>query len=357
MPFDRPTLPQIIERNQTDIESRLGGTDPRLRRSVLGGMGRAHSATAHGLHGHIDWQAKQIIPDTAEEEFLDRHAAWWKVPRKQAAPAIGGVTCSGTDGSILPAGAVWQRSDGVEYATDAEATIAGGTASVAITAVAGGQDTNAATGVALTLVTPVAGVQSRGTVAAGGLTGGADIETDESLRGRLRDRVQKTPQGGSLADYELWAKEVAGVTRVWPMRWWLGKGTVGVFFVRDDDADLIPDAAEVQTVQDHIDVKRPMGADVTVIAPVAVPVNMTISLAPNTSAVQAAVAVELADLFRREAVVEDGLGSGTILISHADESISLAAGETDHALVTPAADVTFSPGEIGTLGVLTFQAL
>ncbi|MHB1183405.1 MAG: baseplate J/gp47 family protein [Desulfobulbia bacterium] len=357
MPFDRPTLPQIIERIQADIEGRLGGTDPRLRRSVLGVVARAESGVAHGLHGHIDWIARQIIPDKAEAEILDRWAAWWKVPRKQAAPATGSVTYGGTDGSILPAGAVWQRSDGVEYATDTEATIAGGTALVAITAVAGGQDTNATAGVALTLVTPVAGVQSRGTVAAGGLTGGADIETDESLRGRLRDRVQKTPQGGSLADYELWAKEVAGVTRVWPMEWWLGKGTVGVFFVRDDDTDLIPDAAEVQTVQDHIDVKRPMGADVTVIAPVAVPVAMTISLAPNTSTVQAAVTAALADLFRCEAEVEDGAGRGTILISHIDEAISLAADETDHALVTPAADVTFGPGEIGTLGVLTFQAL
>lgn len=357
MPFDRPPLPQLITRIQTDQESRLGGTDPRLRRSVLGRLARTEAGVVHGLHGHIDWAALQIIPDTAESEILARHAAWWGVTRKAASAAIGSVIAIGADGSIIPAGSVLQRSDGVEYTTDAEATIAGGTATVAVTGETGGQDTNGVAGVALTFVSPVAGVQSRATVDGGGLTGGADIEDDESLRDRFQARVQEPPQGGSLADYERWGLEVAGVTRVWPKPQWLGKGTVGVFFVRDDDVDLIPDAAEVQAVQDYIDGLRPVGMDVTVIAPVGVPVAMTISLNPNTAAVQAAVSVELADLIRREAEVEDGVGSGTILISHIKEAISLATGETDHALVIPAANVTFGPGEIGTLGVLTFQAL
>lgn len=357
MPFDRPILPQIITRIQTDQESRLDGTEPRLRRSALGVLARAEAGVAHGLHGHIDWTARQIMPDTAESEILARQAAWWGVSRKAASAAIGSVIAIGADGSIIPIGSVLQRSDGVEYTTDADATIAGGTATVAVTCETGGQDGNGVAGVALTFVSPVAGVQSLATVDGGGLTGGADIEDDESLRDRFQARVQEPPQGGSRADFERWVLEVAGVTRVWVLPQWLGPGTVGVFFVRDDDAEMIPDAAEVLAVQDYIDTVRPVTADVTVIAPVAVAVDMTISLNPNTSAVQAAVSAELADLFRREAVVEDGAGSGTILISHIKEAISLATGETDHALVIPAANVTFSPGEIGTLGALTFQAL
>jgi uncharacterized phage protein gp47/JayE len=113
----------------------------------------------------------------------------------------------------------------------------------------------------------------------------------------------------------------------------------------------------VQTVQDHIDSVRPVTADVTVLAPVAVPVDMTIGLSPNSSAVQTAVTSELADLFRRAAQVEDGTGSGRILISHISEAISLATDEDDHLLVTPVADLTFSDGEIGTLGTITFQAM
>lgn len=358
MPFARATLPELISRGQSDIESRLPGSAPRLRRSVLGVLARSEAGAVHGLYGYLDWLAKQLMPDTAEEEHLERWSSIWKVPRKEEEAATGSVTFVGTDGSIIDAGTGLQRSDGVEYTTDAEATIAGGVASVAVTAVVGGQDTNAVAGVTLSLVSPVPGVQSSATVAAGGLTGGADIEEDDDLHERLDDRIQAPPQGGSLSDYKKWALEVAGVTRVWPMRAWLGLGTVGVFFVRDDDADFIPDAAEVQTVQDYIDELRPAAAKgVTVLAPVAVAVDMTIALSPNTAAVRAAVTAEMADLFRREAEVEDGAGSGIIPISHLREGISLAGGETDHNLTVPAADVIFNPGEIGKLGTITFQAL
>jgi len=357
MAFNRPTLTALIERIQQDIESRLDGTDPRLRRSVLGVLGRSLSGVAHGLHGHLDWLSEQIIPDTAEAEILDRWASWWGVSRKVAAASAGDVTFTGNEGATIPAGTALQRSDGIEYTTDLEATISGGTATVAVTASSAGQDTSAVGGVALSLVSPVAGVQSAVTVAAGGLTGGADEETDAALRERLRARVQNPPHGGNAADYEAWALEVEGVTRVWVFPEWLGLGTVGLFFVRDDDDTPIPDAAEVQAVQDYIDVLRPVTADLTVIAPIDVPVAMTIKVNPNTVSVQAAIQAELADLFRREAAVEDGTGSGTILISHIREAISLADGEFDHVLVTPAADVTFSAGEIGSLGNITWQAL
>lgn len=357
MAFDRPTLPQLIERLQADIEGRIASVDPRLRRSVLGAIGRAESGVAHGLHGHLAYLAKQLNPATADEEYLAIHADWWGVDRVAASAAGGSCDAVGTDGSVIAAGLVLQRADGAEYTTDAEVIITGGTASVAVTCGTAGQDGNSVAGVGLTFVSPVPGVQSKVTVDAGGLTGGADIEDVESWRDRFRARVQKQPQGGSKADYEAWALEVAGVTHVWVMAQWLGAGTVGVFFVREDDADLIPDAAEVQAVQDHLDSVRPVTADLTVLAPVAVPEAMTISLSPNTSLVQAAVSTALADLFRREAEVEDGAGSGTILISHIKEAISLASGEIDHALVAPIVNLTYSAGEIGTLGVITFQAL
>jgi uncharacterized phage protein gp47/JayE len=68
--------------------------------------------------------------------------------------------------------------------------------------------------------------------------------------------------------------------------------------------------------------------------------------------VQAAVAAELADLLRREA--EPG---GTILVSHLREAISIAVGETNHVLSSPAADVTHATGQIATLGTITWSSL
>jgi len=349
MAFNRPTLLQLIERIQADIESRLPGSDPRLRRSVLGVLARALAGATHGLHGHLDWVSRQVVPDTAEAEILDRWADWWGLARKPAVGATGNVALSGATGSVVPAGTLLQRADGVEYATDAEVTLVAGAATAAVTATTAGQDTSAVEGVSLSLVSPVAGVQSGATVAAGGLTGGADEEADEALRERLRLRVQAAPHGGAAHDYVAWALEVSGVTRAWVYPAELGLGTVSVRFVRDDDDDLIPDAAEVQAVQDYIDALRPVTADVTVVAPTPAPLDMTIQLTPNTATVREAVTANIEDLLRREA--EPG---GTILISHVREAISLAAGETDHVLVAPAADVAAATGEIHVLGTLTW---
>lgn len=357
MPYPRPTLTQLIDRIQTDIETRLPGTDARLRRALLATLARAEAGAVHGLYGYVDWVSRQIVPDTADDAQLDRHADWWGVPRLAATPATGSVTFAGTDGNTIPAGATLQRSDGVQYTTDAAVTIAATTATANVTATIGGQTTNATAGQSLTLVSPVAGVQSAATVTTAGLSGGTDIETDAALRTRLHQRVQQRPQGGALADYSTWASEVAGVTRVWVLPAWNGLGTVGVAFVRDNDASIIPDAAEVQTVQDYIDARRPVTAALSVFAPTAAPQAMTIKLTPNTATVQTAVEAELTDLFRRESAVEDGSGSGKVLLSHIEEAISIAAGETDHVLVTPVADIAPASGEIATLGVLTWQAL
>jgi len=357
MAYAKPTLPTLIERIQSDAESRLPGTDPRLRRALLYIITRAQAGAIYDNYGYIDWVSKQIIPDTAEAEVLDRHASWWGVPRLAAAPATGSVDLTGTDGNAVPAGTALQRSDGIQYTTDATVTISGGVATVAVTAAEGGQTTNATAGQTLTFVSPVAGVQSSATVASAGLTGGSDTESDDALRARLRQRVQQRPQGGALADYETWALEVAGVTRVWVLPDWTGAGTVGVSFTRDDDTSIIPDASEVAAVQSYIDARRPVTASLTVFAPTPVAQDITIKLAPSNATVQAAVETELADLFLREAAVEDGNGSGTILLSHLDEAISIATGETDHVLVAPTADITLSVGEIATLGTITWQTL
>lgn len=356
MAFARPSLQQLLDRIQADIESRLPSTDPRLRQSLLGIVARAHAGATHGLYGYLDYLARQLLPSTCtDEEIFALHASWWGVPRNAANEAQGDVTFTGTDGSVIPAGTTLQRSDGAQYITDAEATVASGSATAAVTAIEGGQTTNATTGQKLTLVSPVPGVQSSATVAAGGLVGGTDIETLDAWRERLRQRVQSRPQGGAIADYETWALEVGGVTRVFVMPHWSGLGTVGVYILRDDDASPVPDAGEVAAVQAYIDERRPVTAAVTVYAPTAVPVAMTISLSPNTSTVQASVAAELQDLFRRQNV-EDGEGSGTVLLTHIREAISRAAGETDHA-IDLASDITLNPGEIAALGTITYQAL
>ncbi len=351
MPFERPTLAALIDQVQSDIESRLPSTQPRLRWSILGVLARVWAGLLHGVYGFVAYLSRQILPDSAETEYLERHADWWGVTRLAASAASGSVTLSGIAGTRIPSGTLLQRTDGVQYATLTEVTLDAVATAVEVVAQSAGQAGNTSASTPLSLVSPISGLQSSALVGAEGLTGGADTEGDEALRARLMQRVKSPAQGGSAADYERWALEVAGVTRAWALPLWQGAGSVGVAIMRDLDADPFPGTSEVASVQAHIDAKRPVTAMPTVFAPIAYPVDFTLSVTPDTSAVRAAVEAELIDLFAR-AAVEDGNGSGRVPITHIREAISSATGETDHLLISPSADITPAAGELATLGSL-----
>lgn len=347
--FTRPTLQQLIDRIAADIEARLPGADARTRRSNLAVLARTQAGAIHGLYGYLDFLSRQVMPDTAEADILDRHASLRGITRTPSTAATGNITFTGTNGIVVPTGTELQRSDGALYKTTADATIASGTATAAVIASALGAAGNAVIATVLTLISPIAGINSTATVAAGGLVSGTNQETDADLLVRLMEKIQSPPHGGSKADYVAWAKEVAGVTRAWCFPLEGGAGTVTVRFVRDNDSPIIPDAGEIAAVQAHLEEMRPVTAAVTAAAPTAVPLNFTIALTPNTVAVQQVVQAELANLISREAYP-----GATLLLSHIREAISIAAGETNHVLTVPAADVAYTASQIGTLGTITW---
>lgn len=348
MPLSRPSLKTLVERIATDIEARLPGADARLRRSNLSVLAAVEAGVAHGLYGFIQEISKEAIPDTAED-WLEQWASVWGVARLPAVKASGAVTMTGNPGITVPAGTVIQRSDGVRFDVVTDTVLTGGSAPVTVQALEAGQNGNTVASSVLLFVSPAPGVNASATVTAGGLVGGADTEGNVALRSRLLKRIQRPPQGGSLSDYENWTLEVSGVTRVWVRPLYSGAGTVRIFFVRDDDASYIPDAGEISAVQTYIDARRPVTAAVTVAAPTDTPVAMTIDLTPDTPEIRLAVEAELRDLFLREA--EPG---GTILISHIREAISIAAGENNHVLSVPSADVTATAAQILSLGTITW---
>lgn len=350
MAFNRPSLQQLVDRGASDIEAGLPGTDARLRRSNLNVLARVLAGGFHGLYGYLDFIARQVSVETADAEFLDRKASTFKVFRKPADYARGQVLLTGTAGAEVLNGARMLRGDGALYYTTADVVVGGGgTVLAEVIADAPGAAGNSDAGATLSFDQPVASVQATGTVQAPGLTGGIDEEDDDSLRARLVARIQAPPNGGSAADYVRWALEVPGVTRAWVYPLESGVGTVTVRFVRDDDVSFIPDAGEVAAVQAYIDELRPVCANVTVAAPTAVPLALTIALTPDTPTVRAAVTAELTDLLLREASP-----GGTILLSHLREAISVASGETNHVLSVPSADVTHTSSQIAVLGTITW---
>lgn len=351
MPFVRPTLTELIDRVITDISSRVTGVDSAvLRRSLLGIIGQSEAGAVHLLYGFLDWIAKQCIIDTAEKEYLERWAAIWKITRKTAGFASGQAAFIGTVGSTIPNGTIVQRQDGIQYKTLGDTVFGAGPLAVSVLALEAGEAGNFDAGLPIFLLSPIAGVQSTGSSATK-IEGGVDTESDQRLLARLLARIQQPPHGGADFDYQMWALEVAGVTRVWVYPRQMGAGTVTVLFVCDDFPDIIPTPAKVAEVQAYINARRPVTAEVYVVAPIPDPLNMTIKLLPNTAAVRAAVASEVADL-----IVRDSKPGTPTLISRLRESVSLAAGEADNAIVTPTTDVPHATGHMATLGTLTFTS-
>ncbi|WP_443700651.1 baseplate J/gp47 family protein [Pseudomonas sp.] len=340
MPFETPSLPVLVSRTQSDLAG------DSLRRSDAQVLARALSGTAYGLYGYMDWIVDQILPDTADEETLERIASLrLNQPRKAAQPASGSVSFTAAALAVLDVNTVLQAGDGRTYKVTVGKTTVAGTNTATVEAVDAGVLGNADPGLVLTLVQPVEGVAVTFTVLSPGLIGGVALESVESLRARVVRSYRVVPHGGSKDDYETWALECPGVTRAWCRRNYMGPGTVAVFFMRDGDIDPIPDAAQLAEVRDYIEPLRPVTAELYVIPPVPAPVTYRIRLTPDTSAVRATVQSQLIDLHSREA----GLGDA-LLLTHIAEAISSSAGETDHKLLTPVSDVQAAANELLTFG-------
>ncbi|MDQ0670200.1 baseplate J/gp47 family protein [Pseudomonas sp. W2I6] len=344
MPFETPSLPVLIKRTQSDLAS------DSLRQSDAQVLARTLSGAAFGLYGYLDWIAEQILPDTADESTLERIAALrLNQARKAAVAASGTVSFTAAAGAVLDVDTVLQSSDGRSFKVTAAGTTHTGLNTATVQAIDAGTLGNADAGLSLIAVQPLQGIGSTFTVLAPGLTGGVARETLESLRARVIRSYRVIPQGGSAQDYETWSLEVPGITRAWCRGNYLGPGTVGVFVMRDDDPQPIPNAAQLAQVQAHIEPLRPVTADVYVLAPVMKPVVYQLRLTPDTSAVRAAVEAQLRDLHNREA----GLGD-SLLLTHIAEAISTATGETDHTLTSPLADVTAATNQLLVFGGITW---
>ena len=349
MTFIRPTLSELIARDEADISARLAGADSRLRRSVLSVLARVHAGTADGLYGALSFYARQLMPDTAEAEYLDRWSSIWGVSRKAASSAAGAVQLTGVTGAIVPAATEMARVDGARFLTTTGVVLTADGAAGQVEAVMPGAAGVTPAGAQLTFTSPVSGVAAIGT-AAGGLAGGADEEGDAALLARLLSRIQVPPAGGTQKDFVAWALEVPGVTRAWAFPGWMGAGSVGVTFVCDDRDDIIPLQADLDEVAAHIEPLRPVIAKPVIFAPTPLYVDILLRLTPDTPAVRASALAEMQDLFMREATP-----GGTIYISRLREAVSLAAGEYDNRIFAPVADIVAPAGFFPMLGEVRFQ--
>lgn len=348
MPFETPDLSTLNDQAASSIEAELPGSDARLRRSNLGVLARVMAGFTHGLYGYLRRFLEECLPWN-KGFLLEMWAGIWKVYRKPAVSAEGYATFTGANGAPIDAGTALQTATGQTYETADGAVIASGVARVRVLAAEPGKSGNLAAGVQLALVNAVAGIAGIAIVDAAGITNGSDIETVDALYDRYLARVRTRANGGSADDYIGWALEVPGVTRAWTVPNWSGIGSVLVLFVRDGDTPALPDPAAIAAVQAHIDLVRPVTADVTAAGPQVRLVNFSIAVTPNTLAVRTAVQSSLDDLFLREADV-----GATLLLSHITRDISLSPGETDHTLYAPVTNVVCAANEMAVRGTITW---
>ena len=350
MPFATPDYQAIRDAILRDILNQLpeaavgNDSDYGLRAAAVG-------AAVEGLYQHQQWIVRQLFPDTADTDYLERWASLYGLARKPAAAAVGTVTVSGTIGAAVPAGTEAKTLAGVAFVTTAAAVIGGGgSATVAAQATQAGAAGNQAAGTALTLTAPPAGVQSAAVIAA--MTGGADLEDDAGLLARLLTRIQLPPHGGAAHDYRAWAVEVAGVEEAYAYPLRRGPGTVDVVIVA---AGGLPGAQLIADTQAHIDALRPVTADCLVLGPTAVPVAVTADLTFDTSttlaAASASIQTALAAYF---ATIKPG---GTVYRTRIVAIIADTPGVVDFTLPAPAANVITlvdaTHVELATLGAVT----
>lgn len=349
--FTRQTLPQLITAIRSDILTRLAAdtTLAALRRTDAEVYARVQAAAVHTVYGYIDYLARNLLPDMADEDWLARHGNMKRCPRKAATAASGYVRWDGAaSGITVDAGVTIQRDDLVSYTTTAAASTSGGVLRVPVICDDTGTAGNTDDGITMRLTSPVEGLASSGV--ADTLEGGTDEEDLETWRGRIIERWYYTPQSGADQDYITWAKDVSGITRAWTYRHWMGVGTVGVMVASSDLVNPVPDDTVVAAAQAYIEPLAPVaGADVYVFAPTPKTVDFHIRLNPDTDEVRYAVMAEI-----RAMMLRDGVPEGTLKLSRISEAISIATGEYSHTLVSPTEDTSIDKGEIGVVGDFTW---
>lgn len=361
-----PTLAELSEQVRQKFRAYMPGSDAWVWPNNVGVSAKVLAGALSALYSRLDYIQRQAFAVTADDEFLDRHAAGIGLSRRPALPASGSISVTGTAAFSVDTGAILQRADGQQFAVLTGGSLAAaGTLALPVQALAGGSQ---GLTLAATQLTFLSGLTGSATVqvASGGLTGGADIEDRESFRARILFRKRNPYAGGSAADYVTWAMSVTGVTRVYVERLWAGPGTIRVFPITDGlTTNGIPSEATLAAVRQVFALNAPAGAMVTVAAPIALPVNITVSgLQPSTTAMQNAAKAAIAEAFIIHGAVAGADTAVSVLsflavpytfsLSWIWQAVANASGSLRHTLTAPVADVAVATGSMPVPGTVTF---
>ena len=233
-----PTAAEIKARIVSDLNNSLTQTTPSLPKAFNNVLAGAIAGFILLLYQAILWVYRQIFPTIADEISLTLLGALVNINRLSAVFAVLQTDITGAEGYIITDN-LFRASNNVVYKVTTGATIAGGTASVVLTAQESGEIGNQINGTVLDIVSPDTNLDGTATVTATN-TSGDDAESLDSYRTRVTSEYSKRRTGGAPADYEAWGLETPNFDWISPLDSPDTSGEVQVYGRVDNQTDGIP---------------------------------------------------------------------------------------------------------------------
>ena len=316
----------------------------------------AVAAQVYALYVQADWVARQAFPQTAQGEYLDRHAQLRSLERKGAVAAQGVVRFTAgetaAEDRVIPQGTVCMTVGLVRFETTREGVISAGslTADVPVRALTAGTAGNVGAGTIVTMAVPPVGVQSCTNPQP--CTGGEEAEDDETLRARVLETFRRLPNGANAAFYEQGALSFEGVAAATVVPRPRGTGSVDVVVAALSGA---PGEELLGQLQEYFQARREIAVDVQVRAPETVPVNVAVRVKAQESQDQKAVEQRVEQALRNWFTGKI-LGQ-SVLLAKLGSLIYGCEGVENYAISAPAADVAAAAHVLPVLGTLTVEEL
>ncbi len=390
-----------------NIRSQLPNSDPTLKGSIVKGCTESFTSLFMTNQGQIQDVLKQAFPQTADSEFLEAWGGYENLPRNPAVGSRGSISQPGVAGTVISIGtlvtAVCESSHGI--GSSQEITISGadqsdyngahdvtvisatsftfevtgspvspatGTitwnadfATVLVQCKSTGIDTNLESGATLTTQDLSAAI-----VTFDGLSGGADTEDDTLYLARILlsrsiiEGVFNNPQ------VELAALSISGNTRIFiknPTIEGYGNfldpipGQVSIFFLRDDDPNIIPNATIIAETKAAILQSGALPAhtsayDVFVQAPILKQTDFVFSnITPDTITMRSAVESQLNAFFEDSVTFEQTVTEASYLGAiYQTQDLSTGSFISSFSLSSPQGDIVMTDGNLAALGGVSY---
>lgn len=261
------TQAEILRELQDKSESPLASFEGTFEYDVLA----SNSLEFEKMEVELEKMYEAAFADTSYDDYLTMIAGAAGVIRRQATYAIGTVTAKG-NGTVY-AGAIFSTVGGIRFEA-LEETAVDGEADIPVQCTGTGSQGNVPSGAVSNMPMSIPGINSVANAEA--THDGYDMEEDSDLKERYFFKVRKPATSGNKWHYIQWALEVEGVGTAKAWRGWNGPNTVKVIIV-DSNMQEASDTL-CQKTWEHIEENRPVGATVTVVSAVPVPIHIEATL-------------------------------------------------------------------------------